>query len=79
MSRPTMTIDESHTALENGKRVNWANDLYELNYVECDEKNPYGKPSYKNGKAIRVACVTNWFGSLLGPKEIEKCYLKQED
>jgi len=70
-----MTIQEIHTALENGKTVNWENSLYELKYVDCDENNPYGKVSFKNGKAIRITCVSNWFGSLMTENDIEKCYI----
>ena len=70
-----MTIQEIHTALEKGKTVNWENSLYELKYVDCDENNPYGKVSFKNGKSIRITCVSNWFGSLMTEKDIEKCYI----
>ena len=73
-----MTINEIHTALEQGKKVNWENGLYELNYVPCDSENRYGKPTYKDGKAIRVSCVLNSFGSLLAADEIGKCFLKKE-
>jgi hypothetical protein len=71
-----MTINEIHTALEQGQKVNWENGLYELAYVPCEENNRYGKATYRNGKAIRVSCVLNSFGNLLAAKEIEKCFLK---
>ena len=73
-----MNIQEIHTALEQGKKVNWENALYELAYVPCDSANRYGKPTYRNGKAIRVSCVLNSFGSLLAAEEIGKCFLKKE-
>ena len=73
-----MTINEIHNALEQGQKVNWENGLYELAYVPCEENNRYGKSTYRNGKAIRVSCVLNSFGSLLAADEIEKCFLKKE-
>lgn len=73
-----MTINEIHNALEQGKKVNWENGLYELAYVPCEENNRYGKSTYRNGKAIRVSCILNSFGSLLAADEIEKCFLKED-
>ena len=69
-----MSIKEIHTELENGKTVNWENSLYELKYVDCEESNPYGKFSFKNGKAIRITCISNWFGSLMTENDLKKCY-----
>ena len=45
-----MTINEIHNALEQGKKVNWENGLYELAYVPCDSENRYGKSTYRNGR-----------------------------
>ena len=73
-----MNIEEIHTALEQGKKVNWENGLYELAYVPCDSENRYGKSTYRNGKAIRVSCVLNSFGSLLPADEAGKCFLKED-
>jgi hypothetical protein len=72
-----MTIQEIHEALESGKTVNWVNGLYELHYVNASEENEYAKPTFKNGKAIRVTCVTNYFGSLLREEEFHKCFIKE--
>jgi len=71
-----MSIEQIHLALEQGHKVNWMNSLYELSYVKCEDKNPYGKASYKNGKAIRVSCITNYFGSLIHESEFKNCFLK---
>ena len=71
-----MSIEQIHLALEQGHKVNWVNSLYELAYVKCEEKNLYGKPSYKNGKAVRVFCVENYFGSLIHESEFKNCFLK---
>ena len=71
-----MSIEKIHSALENGIKVNWLNPLYELQYVKCEESNKYGKASYKNGKAIRVFCVSNYFGSLIHKSEFKNCFLK---
>lgn len=73
-----MTIEQIHIALEKGKKVNWENDLYELNYVPCDSANPYGKSTYKDGKAIRVSCIVNSFGSLMAAEGAAKCFVKEE-
>jgi hypothetical protein len=74
-----MSIEQIHLALENGMKVNWFNSLYELQYVNCEESNTYGKASYKNGKAIRVSCIANCFGSLLSASDLEKCFIKLEE
>jgi hypothetical protein len=71
-----MSIEQIHLALEQGHKVNWVNSLYELAYVRCEDKNPYGKASYKKGKAIRVSCITNYFGSLIHESEFKNCFLK---
>ena len=73
-----MTITEIHIALERGKKVNWENSMYELAYVPCDSANPYGKPTYRNGRAIRVSCIANGFGSLLAAEGAAKCFVKEE-
>lgn len=71
-----MSIDQIHDALEKGHAVNWMSSLYELCYVECEKVNKYSKPSYKNGKAIRVSCITNYFGGLIHESEFKNCFLK---
>ena len=73
---PQMSIEQIHEALAQDQKVNWMNSLYELAYVKCEEKNPYGKASYKDGKAIRVSCVENYFGSLIHESEFKNCFLK---
>ena len=75
---PQMSIDQIHEALAQDQKVNWMNSLYELAYVKCEESNKYGKASYKNGKAIRVFCVSNYFGSLLAASDLDKCFIKTE-
>jgi len=71
-----MSIDQIHLALEKGHKVNWMSSLYELCYVECEQSNKYGRASYKNGKAIKVFCVANYFGSLIHESEFKNCFLK---
>lgn len=73
-----MNIEEIHEALESGKTVNWGNSLYELHYVDASEENKYAKPTFKNGKAIRITCITNYFGSLLSESEFNKCFIKKD-
>ena len=71
-----MDIQEIHKALKEGKTVNWHNSLYELHYVNCEPENEYGKLSYLNGKAIRVTCIDNGFGSLISESCLKKCMIK---
>ena len=71
-----MSIKQIHLALDEGHKVYWMSTLYELAYVSCEEGNPYGRASYKDGKAIRVFCVENYFGSLIHEREFENCFLK---
>ena len=71
-----MNIEQIHQALEEGKVVNWQNSLYELEYVPCESENPSGKLSFKGGKAIRVTCTQNYFGSLITESCLENCYIK---
>lgn len=72
-----MTIQQIHDALSNGKTVHWENSLYHLHYVDCKEDNEYGKLSYKEGKAIRVTCTSNYFGSLISESCLKKCFIKE--
>ncbi len=72
-----MSIQEIHEALESGKTVNWKNPLYELKYIKADASNKYAKPSYKDGKAIRITCTANYFGSLISEEEFQNCFIKQ--
>jgi hypothetical protein len=73
-----MTIEQIHTALEQGHKVNWENSMYELAYVPCEADNRYGTPTYRNGRAIRVSCIANGFGSLLAAEGAAKCFIKEE-
>jgi plastocyanin len=74
-----MTIEQIHTHLQSGKTIHWENSLYHLHYVEAKEDNKSAKLSYKEGKAIRITCKNNGFGSLITESCLEKCFVTTEE
>jgi len=72
-----MTLDEIYQAIDSGKVVHWENSLYELKPVKAEAGNKYAAPSYREGKALRITCKSNGFGSLITEKCFEKCFIKQ--
>lgn len=75
MKTKYMTLDEIRNDLDKGIEIFWANDSYKVHYVDVFENiNPY---SVKNNKAIRITCISNYFGSLIDEKEIKCCYSKR--
>ena len=74
-----MTIEQIHNHLQSGSTIHWANPLYYLHYVEAKESNPSAKFSFKEGKAIRITCRNNGFGSLMTESCLERCFLSEEN
>lgn len=68
------SLDEIRTDLDKGIEIFWSNESYHLHYVEAREHStPF---SVKDGKAIRVTCKSNYFGSLIEANEIPVCFSK---
>ena len=72
-----MTIQEIHKALSEGKTVNWSNGLYYLHYVYAEPTNEYAKPTFKDGKAIRITCSSNYFGALATESCLKACFITE--
>lgn len=67
------TLDDIRAALDAGKTVYWSNKAYTAHYVDASANhNPY---SVKDGKAIRVSCTSNYFGSLISESDIYNCFV----
>lgn len=67
-----MTIEKIWKAIEQGKTVIWSSEAYEVHPV-LSNGTKYSKPSEKGKYALRVTCISNWFGSLLHEEEIKAC------
>jgi len=66
-----ISIQQIHEALDKGKDVQWENELYKVHEVKS-ELNNYSKLSYRDGKALRVTCKSNYFGSLISESDLDK-------
>lgn len=83
------TIEQVWEAIDAGKTVYWGSDAYQLTIEEEGEANNpesmaawrihHGYPvpfSARGTKALRVTCISNWFGSLLSETELGALYTK---
>jgi hypothetical protein len=74
-------IQQIWAAIDAGQAVYWASDAYQLTIeetnVEYRQRMGWDLPfSNRDGKCLRVTCMSNWFGSLLLEKEINQLYTK---
>ena len=72
-----MTLQEIYSAIDSGKTVHWENSLYEVHPVDAEPDNKYAAVSYREGKALRITCTSNYFGSLITERCFEKCFIKE--
>jgi hypothetical protein len=75
------TIDQVWNALDQGLTVCWASKAYEITIesseIEWRQRQNFAIPfSNRDGKCLRVTCVSNWFGSLLCENELSNLFLK---
>ena len=74
MKKEKITIKKIWNAIKAGKTVCWQNESYEVHPVESDQ-NKYSSLSFKDGKALRITCVENYFGSLIEKNELSHCFI----
>jgi hypothetical protein len=68
-------LGEIRTDLDNGIEIFWVNTSYKVHYIIAGENcTPF---TVKDGKAIRVSCISNYFGSVLNEEEIGRCFSKE--
>lgn len=74
-------IEQIWTAIDAGQVVYWSSDAYELTIeetnIEWRQRLGFEIPfSNRDGKCLRVTCMSNYFGSLLNENEINSLYVK---
>lgn len=68
------TIDQVWDAIESGQEVFWSNESYHLTVEDAQDYNP--DFTKRNGKVLRVTCISNYFGSLLCENELSNLFIK---
>lgn len=74
----SLTIEQIWTALDQGKEVLWHHKGYMIHSVES-KSNEFSKLSYRNGQALRVTCIENYFGSLMNVTDLGHAYIKESE
>lgn len=69
------TLQDLWNDIEAGVKVYWSNESYQV-LVQNDPVSCKDMFSHKDGKMLRVTCMSNWFGSRLDKNEITSCYRK---
>lgn len=67
------TIDDVWKVIDANEKVYWTNDLYALTIENTSFKDT---PSYREGLALRVTCLSNGFGSFLDISDLPRLYVK---
>ena len=67
------TLDEVWTAINNGVKVFWMHEGYEV-LVTPDPVPHKDLYSHRNGNMLRVTYIQNWFGSRLVESELNNLY-----
>ena len=70
-----MTIDEIWKALEQNKKVYWSNTLYQVHSEKVLNRNEYNGLSFKNGYALRITCISNYFGGWIVKEELKSVFI----
>lgn len=81
MTKQFKTLDQVWNAIDQGLTVYWASDAYQLTIETVDPdyriRMGWGPTfSQRDTKALRVTCISNWFGSFLDPNELGNLYVK---
>ena len=76
-------LNQVWAAIDQGLTVYWSNDAYQLT-IENAHSEEYRLRmgwdktfSQRDDKALRVTCMSNYFGSFLGANEISSLYTKK--
>ena len=75
-------IEEVWAAIDNGNVVYWHNESYKLTVEEANLKHRielgWGPTfSQRGDEALRVTCISNWFGSFLCEKDLADLFLAE--
>lgn len=78
------TIEQVWDAIDRGETVYWSNKSYALTIEDSElawrKKQGFKIPfSNRNGKCLRVTCTSNYFGSLLEPKELSNLFTETKE
>ncbi len=73
-----MTIEQIWNAINDGLEVNWGHGGYYVHAIDYDRGlNESSSLSLRDGKALRVTCKSNYFGSLISECDLSKCYINK--
>jgi len=70
-----MTVNEIWKALEQNKKVYWNNKLYKVHSEKVESINKYNSLSLKNGYALRITCISNYFGGWIAESELKDVFI----
>lgn len=71
-----MTIQEIWQAIDEGKKVFWHHDGYQV-LVEKATLNEFNKNSFRDGKVLCIRYLENWFGGIIHDSELKDCFIKE--
>ena len=76
-----MTVNEIHSALKEGKTVNWENSAYEVRR-SLKRNGALGEfdinhPTYLDGTVLTIVCTDNGFGGYADMDELKDCYIRE--
>jgi hypothetical protein len=70
------TFDDVWNALDAGQTVYWYNTSYKITIEPCQKTT--NRETERNGKVLRVTCVSNYFGSLLKECELSNLFIEDD-
>lgn len=74
-----MTVKEIHTALNNGKKVYWHSEGYQVFKIPVREhyrEHDTNHVTHLDGQILEIIYTSNWWGGLAHEKELKDCYVK---
>lgn len=77
-----MNLEEVWNAIDAGQTVCWNSATYEVLVVDSmldwRKEQRFEVPfSNRDGKSLRVTCVSNYFGSLLSEADLNQLFIKE--
>ncbi len=70
------TIEQVWEAVEAGQVIYWVNKSYQV-IAELDSVPHENLYSQKNGRMLRVTCMSNWFGSRITPNCLDSLFVEE--
>ena len=79
-----MTLNEVWGAIDLGKTIYWGNKSYKITVEDSNldwrKENNLNVPfSNRDGKCLKITCISNYFGSLLNESELSSLFLDIEE